>query len=185
VADAARRGQAAVERSAALVRDLLDLTRIRIGGGLPLELTETPLRPIVDEVVNEMRLAHPRRTIEVSGSDIAALADPERVIQVVGNLLGNAVQHSPAVSPVALSLAESSGYAVISIHNLGPPIPPALGARLFEPLERARLRKEDGSRSVGLGLYIVREIVAAHGGSIDFASTADSGTTFRVRLPRG
>jgi signal transduction histidine kinase len=78
----------------------------------------------------------------------------------------------------------SSGDPVLSIHNMGEPIPTELRSRLFEPMQRGSLREDRGSRSIGLGLFIVKHVVMAHGGHIEVESSTEAGTTFLVRMPR-
>jgi signal transduction histidine kinase len=144
---------------------------------------------LCDGVFRETRAAHPGRTIhrDTRGGNFAGTWDAHRVRQLVANLLRNAVQHGSPTEPVTLTLDGTSGDAVVlSVHNLGPPIPADVLPMIFDPLVRApttvQARRAPGS--VGLGLYIVREIAAAHGGTANLTSTPDAGTTATVRLPR-
>lgn len=169
-------------RATTLVNDLLDATRARLAGVLPLELAEVDLAAVIEQVVEDARLAYPKRSIEVVLADrTPARGDPRRIAQVVQNLLGNALQHSPSASPVKVALAREPRHVRIEIHNAGSPIPEAVRQRIFEPLERATA-SGDPRHGIGLGLYIVAEIVRAHGGTIEVES-GGHGTTFRVRLP--
>ena len=175
----------AVTRANALVNDLLTATRARAGGRFPIERQTIDCRKIVDRVIAELRSAHPSRTIEITRSELArGHWDPHRLAQVLDNLVGNALQHSPVDSAVSLSLRNVEDDVVIEVHNSGEPIPPKLRARLFEPLERASMRQKGKRTSIGLGLYISHEIVTAHGGTIEVESSFRNGTTFRIVLPR-
>jgi signal transduction histidine kinase len=107
--------------------------------------------------------------------------------QAISNLLGNAVQHSPASALVELRLGGNVTDAIVAIYNDGPPIPPGELAKIFDPLVRgssAEHPKANRPGSIGLGLYIAREIAQSHGGSIEVASSEKAGTAFTVRLPR-
>jgi signal transduction histidine kinase len=172
-----------------LTNDLADFANSSLGAGLPLSPAPVDLRELCDGVFRETRAAHPGRTIhrDTRGGNFAGTWDAHRVRQLVANLLRNAVQHGSPTEPVTLTLDGTSGDAVVlSVHNLGPPIPADVLPMIFDPLVRApttvQARRAPGS--VGLGLYIVREIAAAHGGTANLTSTPDAGTTATVRLPR-
>jgi signal transduction histidine kinase len=170
-------------RATSLVNDLLDATRARLAGVLALDRSDTDIAAVIHQVVDEVRLVHPRRRIAVDcEGPVEMSADARRIAQVMQNLLGNAIQHSPAQSDVRVALRRGAGRIELTVHNLGTPIPRDLQARLFEPLERASyLRSHD--HGIGLGLFIVHEIVRAHGGVIGVDSSPELGTTFRVVLP--
>lgn len=175
----------AVRRANALVHDLLDLTRLRLGGRLPLDPRDVDLRSIVDAIVREIEATEPGRRIAVQHEGVAeGCWDRDRIEQVVANLLGNALQHSPRDTPITIEVTGGTDTVELAIHNLGPPIPADLLPRLFEPLTRAQTRRQGPSSSVGLGLFIVEQIVQAHGGRIDVRSDAEHGTRFTVTLPR-
>ncbi|MFL5264941.1 MAG: sensor histidine kinase, partial [Anaeromyxobacteraceae bacterium] len=106
-----------------------------------------------------------------------------RLAQVLSNLVGNALQHGGG-TPVQVALAGGEAEVVVTVHNGGPPVPAELLPEVFEPFRRGAAPRAEGG-SVGLGLFIVREIVRAHGGAVEVHSSADAGTTFTVRLPRG
>jgi len=139
------------------------------------------------EAVDEMRVLHPDRTFEVNVSgDLAGTWDPARCAQIVVNLLQNAIQHGAERTPVTVSARGERERVVLIVHNEGPVIPESARQRIFEPLISGERRTEPGkSSSLGLGLYIVREIAVAHGGSVDVKSSQGEGTTFTVCLPRG
>ncbi|MCY1017733.1 PAS domain-containing protein [Pyxidicoccus sp. MSG2] len=174
------------ERATRMIRDLLDFTRARQGGSLPLFPRPVDLHEVVHAVVDEVQAASPGRRIhsEHAGSG-AGTWDPDRLAQVLSNLVGNALQYSPPDTSVRVVARGGEHGVELEVHNQGTPIPPEQLPRIFEPLERGVERAEDrGGRSIGLGLYIVRSIVQAHGGTVEVTSTAEAGTTFTVRLPR-
>jgi PAS domain S-box-containing protein len=172
------------ERATRMIQDLLDFTRARVGGGIPVVRRPTDLGEVVRRVVDEIRLAYPGRVVTLSASDgTAGPWDGDRVAQVVSNLVSNALTHGAPTGEVAVRIFGGPGEVVLEVHNEGPPIAPDLLPHVFEPY-----RHGDGQRgqrgSLGLGLYIAHEIVHGHGGSISVSSDAQSGTTFAVRLPR-
>lgn len=168
-------------RATALVNDLLDATRARLAGVLPVEIVECDLAEVVREALDETHLMYPNRTFDAQlPAGAVARVDPKRIAQVVTNLVGNAVQHSAASAPVRIALQSHADGHELSIHNDGT-IPAAVRQRMFEPLEREG--GEGNGHNIGLGLYIVSEIVRAHGGAISVDSDAERGTTFSVRLP--
>jgi phosphoserine phosphatase RsbU/P len=175
------RALGAAHRANGLVDDLLDATRARLGGLLPINRETVDLARVVRQATENQRAAGRTITLDCPPTLITS-CDGKRIAQVINNLLGNAVQHSPPNSTIRVRLrAGHHGTNEITVHNEGPPIPEELRSRLFEPLERAE--STSTNHSIGLGLYIVHQIVVSHGGTIDVESTADSGTTFRVRLP--
>jgi PAS domain S-box-containing protein len=174
------------ERATRMVRDLLDFTQARLGGTIPLQRQAVDLHVLARQVVEEVQAAHPGRTLRVEalGSGQGEW-DADRIAQVLSNLATNAVSYSPEGTPVTVRLREEGGDVVLEVHNLGTPIPPEAMGRLFEPLQRGVQGVDSSRRSVGLGLYIVDQLVRAHGGSVAVRSLAGEGTTFTVRLPRG
>ncbi|RKH66902.1 PAS domain S-box protein [Corallococcus interemptor] len=177
--------QNSAERAVRMIRDLLDFTQARMGGGLPVQCQELELGALVRQVVEEVRMTAPERDLQLSlpQAGLRGCWDPDRVTQLLINLLGNALKYSPEDTPVALRLKEVPGAVVLEVHNGGAPIAPGLLPRIFQPMQRGVPGMDAATRSVGLGLYIVRTIVHAHGGTIDVTSTRVAGTTFTVRLP--
>jgi sigma-B regulation protein RsbU (phosphoserine phosphatase) len=176
---------AATTRANSLVHDLLDLTRVRfLGKALPVTRRETDVTAIVRQAVDDACQASGQSRVVFDGDHaIVASVDPDRFAQIVTNLIGNALQHGDKQTPAVVRIAPTEEGVRLDVHNAGPPIPHEFRHRLFEPLRRASEAERDGNR-FGLGLYIVQEIVKAHGGTIDVTSDADEGTTFRVTLPR-
>ncbi|MFN7134040.1 MAG: ATP-binding protein, partial [Myxococcales bacterium] len=177
-----RRISASAARMARMIRDLLEFARSRIGEGLPLDRRRMDLAEVVRDAVDEVAAAYPERPFVVEGARSAVgLWDPDRLTQVVSNLLGNAVQHGTPGTPIAVGLEEEEGWVVLSVHNEGAPISPERLPHLFDAFSRAG--GGERGEGLGLGLYIVAQIVRAHGGTVDVQSSDGSGTTFFVRLP--
>ncbi len=175
-------------RMARMVDDLLDLSHSRLKGGIPIAPRLCDLAEICRQAVSELELANPDRKLEfqVKGDGGRGYWDPDRMAQVVSNLVGNALQHGAVDAPVRVVLRGSGPGVQLEVGNQGPPIPEEEAENLFDPFRRGAL--PDGAsvphRSLGLGLYIVHEIVTAHGGEIGVRSSQREGTTFTIRLPR-
>jgi PAS domain S-box-containing protein len=177
--------QSSAERAVRMVKDLLDFTQARLGGGLRMERRTLELAPLISQLVLESEAAHPERTIEVRQvGDTRGEWDGDRIAQVVTNLVTNALKYSPPESPVRVEARGVDGWVSLAVHNRGPPIPRDKWPLLFKPLQRARGEVDMAGRSVGLGLYIVDHITRAHGGRVEMRSTEADGTTFTVWLPR-
>jgi signal transduction histidine kinase len=173
---------------ARMIGDLLDYTRTRLGAGMPVSPTSMDLSSLCRELFNEFRTAHPNRVIRFhSDGEQSGDWDTDRLRQAISNLLGNAVQHGAENAPIDLKLTGETSDVVIVVHNGGPPIPPGELPRIFEPLVRgasAEHPKHNRPGSIGLGLYIAREVARSHGGRIDVTSSQESGTAFTIHLPR-
>jgi PAS domain S-box-containing protein len=173
------------ERANRLVADLLDFTQARLGGGLRIVPRQVDLHAVVLECVEELRLAWPGRMIalDARGSGVVEL-DPDRVAQLVGNLASNALTYGAVEQPITITSSLTDDRVELVVHNYGQPIPAALLPDIFEPLRRGDHSVKLGSRSIGLGLFIVRQIATAHGGSVTVTSNEAHGTSFVLRLPR-
>ena len=170
-----------------MVGDLLDLTRSRLGSGVPIVRATMDLAKVAGDAVDEMAAAHPESVFEFKASgDLRGEWDSARISQVLANLLGNAVQHGSAKSTISVTATGDAKEVVLRVHNRGPAIPPSDLHGLFSPLKRLKSGEAApaASSSLGLGLYIVERIVTAHGGTIDVSSSNDAGTSFTVHLPR-
>jgi signal transduction histidine kinase len=177
--------RASTERMDRMIHQLLDLTRSRLGTGIPVERRPTDLRDVVRRVMEELEAAHPGRTLELkvdSPGPVPGEWDPDRLAQVVSNLVGNAIDHGRAGEPIEVRLGADGESAVLAVHNRGESIPAESLPVIFEPFRVANGAHRNG---LGLGLFITRQIVLAHGGKIDVESTSVDGTTFTVRLPIG
>jgi PAS domain S-box-containing protein len=174
------------ERAQRMISSLLDFTQARVGGGFVLQYAPLDLQEFVGLVVEEMRVAHPGRQIEFERvGNPQGEWDPDRLAQLLSNLLNNALVHGLQDAPVRLHVQGEPDAVVLAVHNRGAPIPPDAIPQLFEPLRRGEGRGlSNKAKSIGLGLYIVQQIVLAHGGTIGVDSTLERGTTFTVRLPR-
>jgi PAS domain S-box-containing protein len=171
------------ERMTNMVDQLLDLTRHRLGGGITVDKKDCDLSEIVSTIVDELRLVHPDRKIAwTPRTDSQCAWDPGRMAQVISNLVGNALEHSPSTSPVTVRLDSTSNEVILSVHNEGPAIPDELLPDIFNPYRRNPVRST-GSKGLGLGLYITQQLVQAHGGRIEVQSTEKDGTTFKVLMP--
>jgi signal transduction histidine kinase len=174
-------------RMARMIDQLLDFTRVRVGTNLRLELASCDLLRALTQVVDELDPAQsnarsPIFRIEHDG-DVTGSWDADRLLQVFSNLLANALQHGTLEHGVSIRVDGTERECVqISVHNMGA-IPASLLPRVFEPLTGGE-RRRDRSRGLGLGLYISREIVNAHRGTIAVQSSDVAGTTFVVTLPR-
>jgi sigma-B regulation protein RsbU (phosphoserine phosphatase) len=184
---------AAVDRIAAsaarmkeIVGDLLEFTDVRHGLGRVERSAPTEVGDLCRAVVHEHRALRPDARIEVrTEGDAYATVDGSRIAQMVANLVGNALQHGDG-SGVDVVVTGSEDEVSVAVHNRGRPIPAQLVPELFEPFRQGP-PPPAGSRprgSVGLGLFIVGEIVHAHGGTIEIESGEETGTCFTVRLPR-
>ncbi len=176
------------ERIGQIVDLLLDFTRARIGGGIPVARRPGDLNEMCRRVADELQATRPKRLLlcDFSRDSLQGEWDLDRLAQVLANLLDNAFKYSPDNTPVRLSTRERDAETVLlEVHNQGAPIPEHLLPLLFEPFRRGETTGEMARSSLGLGLYIAHDIVRAHGGSITVHSTAEEGTTFRVCLSRG
>jgi signal transduction histidine kinase len=181
-----RTALAQTERLGRLVTQLLDLSRME-AGSLPLRPVEFAVRPLLEQALREFGLAEPaqvRLRVCVQPGDLAAQGDPERVHQVVANLLDNAVRHSPPDGRVWLCAHAEGATTTIAVVDEGPGIPPDEADRVFE-----RFYRTDGARTAraggtGLGLAIARWIVDAHGGAIRAEARDPHGCRVVVELPR-
>jgi len=169
-----------------MIHDLLDYAVTRMGQSIPIFRAAMNLETLCRSSAAEMQSAHPSREIRCSASgDLNGMWDSQRLWQVVSNLLGNAMQYGATDSPVDLTVTGESAEVVINVHSEGDPIPPEKLSSLFHPMAR-RSDHVNALRpgSIGLGLYIVCEIVTAHAGSVEVQSSREAGTDFTVRLPR-
>lgn len=176
------RMRSSAERMGGMLDQLYDLARVRLGGGIAIDPSEMDARPLVQRVVEEFRVTHPERglIVEEDGGSTHGTWDEQRLGQILSNLIGNALRHGNKQEPVRVRVLGASPSLAIEVQN-GGAIAHSVREHLFDPFRRGERQTRD---SLGLGLYIVRQIVLAHGGSIDVVSTEDSGTLFRVRLPR-
>lgn len=175
-----------VERLGRLVAQLLDLSRLESGAS-PLQLQTFEVRPVLEDAVDESRLNAPDVEVCVAEADpdLVADGDPERVLQVVANLLENAVRHSPAGGRVVVSARPDQGRVAIEVCDEGPGIPEEEANRVFERFYRADVARSSSHGGAGLGLAIARWIVDLHGGDIRAERRLPTGCRMVVILPAG
>ena len=167
------------ERMAALIRDILDYTRGQAIGRIPILPRAADMGEVCSAIMDELALLHPERVIQLKRTgNLQGTWDQERVEQVMSNLIANALQHGRG--DIEFIVEGGDGEVVVSVHNRGDTIPPSELPILFEPFRRGTPNRV----GLGLGLYIVRQILRAHGGTVDVTSTPETGTTFTTRWPR-
>jgi PAS domain S-box-containing protein len=176
--------ESSATRMMRLIGLILDFARIRAGLSFDLQLESADLHSICNAVIDELRLSSREREIVLSvEGDGEVMGDPDRIAQMLSNLIGNAIQHGTR-GPVHVTVRDAPPDAVaIAIHSFGPPIPKEAQGRIFDAFRREK-RAKGRSTSIGLGLFIANQIALAHGGWIAVQSPDRDGTTFTVTLPR-
>jgi signal transduction histidine kinase len=175
------------ERMARMVGDLLDLMRTRLGQGISITRVPGNLENVCRQVIDEFSALHPDRQLVLTcEGDLLGEWDQDRLAQIISNLVGNALQHGAGDRPVTIRAFSEGDTVILAVHNDGPAIPQASLKKIFDPLVRSAATTESPGEpnSMGLGLFIVRELANVHGGTVEVASTDEGGTTFTVRLPR-
>ncbi|WP_242342731.1 sensor histidine kinase [Anaeromyxobacter terrae] len=167
-------------RMARMVEQLLDVSRVRLGRGIPLTRAEIDLSELVRQAAAETEPSHRQHRFDLRlPARCEGEWDRDRLAQVLSNLLANACEHSEAGSVVTVTLRDAPAQASVSVHNPGPAIPPELLPSVFDAFASGA-----EGRGLGLGLHIAREIAQAHGGDVAVESAPERGTTFTVTLPR-
>jgi two-component system, sensor histidine kinase and response regulator len=167
-----------------LIEDMLDLARARLAGGIVVKRERADIKALVERVVREHQAAAPGRAIETRyNGDFSGHWDTERIAQVASNLIGNALKHGHAQAPVQVLLDGTRADEVVLTVSNGGTIPAELVDHLFDPF-RGGQRPTGRSGGLGLGLYIVFQIVKAHCGTVDVTTGCDDQTIFRVAVPR-
>jgi signal transduction histidine kinase len=170
-----------VARMSALIDNVLDFARGRLGGGIPLRRRPQSLAPTLNQVIAELRASAPERKIEAEINLTEQVdCDAERIAQLFSNLLGNSITHGTAAAPVRVRAATTDGAFELSVTNSGEAIPADAMERLFQPFHR--MSALDTHQGLGLGLYIASEIARAHDGTIDVTSSPEE-TRFAFRMP--
>lgn len=174
------------DRASRILDDLFDLTSASFGTDIPVKKARTDMLSLCQSIVNELRSIHEKQTIDVTHEgDSNGLWDAARMGQVLSNLIGNAIRYSDASGPVTVSISRTDPSTLaVSVHNDGPPIPPRAQKTIFQSWMRGQVQDTGEHSHLGLGLYIAKLIVEAHGGEINVASDEATGTTFTIRLPR-
>ena len=176
------------KRMSKLINDLIDFTRSHLGPGIPIRVKQGSIVAVCEEVVNELRTFHPEKQIDLHvPPQLDAIFDESRIAQVLSNLIGNAIQYGSGDAPVTVQVSGTENDVVIAVNNRGTTIPSEKLPSVFDPMVRiaASVTSDYLERtSLGIGLYISREIVHAHGGKVLLVSTDADGTTFTVTMPR-
>ncbi|MES2105326.1 MAG: HAMP domain-containing sensor histidine kinase [Pseudomonadota bacterium] len=181
-----------IKRSAAtmttMVNDLLEYARTQLGGEMPITLELANMKEICLSVMNDAGAAHPDCVFELEAAgDLAGYFDSVRLHQVFANLLNNAAQYRAKEYPVTILAVGEADAVVVKIGNRGPVISADSLQAIFNPLVQLSMEGHQADRpstSIGLGLFIAREITEGHGGTINAESSESHGTVFTVRLPR-
>lgn len=179
---------ASAGRATEIINHLLDLTRARLGSGLQVIKKPMDMAFVSRQLVDEMRAMHPSRTfqLEISG-ETEGNWDKARIGQVFSNLLGNAVQYGFKDLPISVTIKGDPKAVLVSVHNDGVPIAPNAIGSIFDSLTRGGGEKSPNgqeSTTLGLGLYITKQIVSAHSGTVGVTSSEKNGTTFTALFPR-
>jgi signal transduction histidine kinase len=178
------------KRMEAIVRDLLDFSTTHLGDGIPVDPATVDLAEIAYRVVEEARTFHPDRQIELATEgDATGAWDEQRMAQAFSNLISNAVQHGKPDTVIKVAIRGLEDEVVYEVRNEADVIPPAKLRTLFDPVKRFAIRPAServASRvqNLGLGLYVVKQIVAAHEGQVCVASSEEDGVVFSARFPR-
>lgn len=167
------------QRMSEMIAQLLDLTRARLGGGLPIERKPTDIREIVRHVADEFGATIQQ---EIHG-DVAGFWDRGRLAEALSNLVGNAIEYATRGTAVVIKAHAEDVDIVVEVSNQGDPIPADVLPFIFEPFRRARPHEKSATGNLGLGLYIAHEIVLSHGGTLEGQSVGGT-TTFVMRLSR-
>lgn len=166
-----------------MLKQLSEFTRARLGGGVPLELGRADLRPICQHAIEELALTSTTPILEEYSGDTTGLWDGERLMEVISNLVSNAIEHADPGTAVLVKVRGEDSDAIVEVINHGQPIPEELMPVLFAAFHRGKPGYKARAGHLGLGLFIVHEIVQSHGGTIA-VSCQDGKNTFAVRLPR-
>jgi signal transduction histidine kinase len=165
-----------------MIHELLDFTRARLAGGIPVNPVPMSLEPVLQRVVEEYRLTHPEHPVEaVLEGDLSGHWDEARLAQLLDNLLQNALRHSLHDTSIGLSVRGEPLGVTLIVLNKGPLLLPEEREAIFEPFRRG---KRPAGEGLGLGLFIARQIAEAHGGRISVESALERGTSFKVWLPK-
>ncbi len=182
LSEAMRRTELEAERMGRLVEDLLALARL--DQDRPLDRSPVDLSAVAEDAARDAKAVEPDRPVQaLADTPVTVVGDDARIRQVVANLVGNALVHTPRGTPIELRVGQADGHGVLEVIDHGPGMAPDVAARVFERFYRAdpsRSRHRGGS---GLGLAIVDATVAAHGGSVSLHTAPGEGTTVRVELP--
>ena len=172
-------------RMGRMITQVLDFTRARAGGGIPIKRQAADLQAICAQTIEELSSANPGRVIETTyAGDAHGEWDVDRLAQIFSNLVGNALKHGKRDAPVLVHVDATGDVVRCAVRNCGAPIPPALLPRLFDPFRQGHVGSSAGADGLGLGLFIAQQIAVAHGGRICVRSSEEEGTELSFELPR-
>lgn len=179
-----RRMRSGCRRMVNIVEQITDMTIMHMSGGIKLQLKYINFVESVQRVIEDVQIVYPYAVFQLNYDEpeIIGYWDETRIERAVMNLLTNACKHGDCTKPIIITLGERDEQANISVTNEGPPIPKEMISKLFNPLERVAEAKR--TRGMGLGLYIIADMIDKHGGSINVMSTHETGTVFTVTLPK-
>ncbi len=173
------------EKANRIISDLLDVTKVRVTGRMPVARERVDLQGLLGDIVDDIRLSHPEvRLVAHCAGSMQADCDPTRLSQLAVNLITNAITHGEKGSPILVELHVGSDAVTLSVQNRGPAIPPDLLPTIFDPFKQGARKRHVRGGGLGLGLYIVDQIAQAHGGRVAVQSTEATGTDFSVTFPR-
>ncbi|PCC98347.1 sensor histidine kinase [Halopseudomonas pelagia] len=176
---------ASVQRMKEMLDNLMDFTETRIGEGLSIRRSRTDLAAIIHQLIEEFRSAHSENTFkQVITGDCSGNWDAIRIGQICQNLISNALQHGAPMGEVVVSCEGLDDKVILTVKSDGEPILESLQQNIFHLAHRKHYAKENLNKNLGLGLYIVKELVTAHNGKVSVESTQSKGTTFKVELPK-
>jgi signal transduction histidine kinase len=172
-----------LERADAMIRDLLDASRVRAGEPLPIALAECELADIVYDAVTQLQSLYGDRFVVVTQDRPRGWWSAEALQRAIENIAANAVKYGSPDKAITLTVRSAQGRALIQVHNHGSYIPPDQRAVLFQGFQRSRLAEVRGKPRWGIGLSLARGVLEAHGGSVGVDSLPETGTTFTLDLP--
>ncbi|WP_339650308.1 HAMP domain-containing sensor histidine kinase [Halopseudomonas pelagia] len=176
---------ASVQRMKQMLDNLMDFTESRIGEGLTIHLGPTDLAEIARQLIDEFRSSHHDHSFrQLDTGNCVGNWDASRVGQICQNLISNALQHGAPEGEIVVSCEGLDDKVILTVKSEGDPIPESRQQNIFELSKRKHLEKGNPNKNLGLGLYIVKDLVMAHNGSVHVESTQSAGTTFTVVLPK-
>lgn len=176
--------KASTDRAIRLIADLLDFSQARVGSGLRVDLADRDIQAVVLDSVEELRVVYSNAILQhVAIGTGHGRVSADKITQLIGNLVSNAVAYGAAGRPITITSEVGQDAITIRVHNEGEPIPERQLPTLFDAMTRGH-EGQSAVHSLGLGLYIVREIARAHGGQVTVKSGGYA-TAFTVTLPRG
>lgn len=173
-----------VERTDAMIRDLLDSMRLKAGEGIPLNIQPAVMNAILESAIEEHSINYGKRFNLQMNEMVKGSWDSGAIRRVIDNLLTNAVKYGSVDKPITVKLFKESTYNCISVHNEGSPLNQEEMSDLFVPFKRMKNAHDSGQKGWGIGLTLVLGLVRAHNGDVDVESLSTTGTTFTIKLPQ-